>query len=562
MEFISRPLLNNIRLLPRQRSFRLFSIEARLRPKIDLKLNTLPRPASLKEKNDVFGPDKAKCVKSFSINDELDEIFFTEYLTNELNLKPFEVKQIFQLFGDEIRENYPRNKSLIDLCVLLKSIFTVEDLQWNQKPFRTSFETLTNQIFMLKEIGFRSFHISMLDSIEDILMLNDLQLKQYLNFPLRKSSFDSICKILSIENPLKKELRNDIEESYKIKIESIPVAQIRIQCVAYYLMSRFKINLDHSMFICLKYQSDLNRINLHTMLNNIDFLQKKFHYSSKKITQNALFLFVKTKNLLRIYEDLSRVIGPDLYRSSIKLSKLLRTDFDQIVRNYNLVKQKCNNHFPSKADILLTYSTEHLTEIFNEIEQHKELRFLKLEALGLDFLVINRHQIYERIAKIKAEQLPTELLPLRCFKMTKKEFESYLNELISDSSQRIKLFLKQRFDLNYDDLKHRIHHFDGCDVRQYTIENSNRIVEFLISINVDKDLIIEFIHLIFFDFKQIKEAFHHLKSASPNESIEVKDREFILKLIDYLLANNKTINVRAVTTSKKAGRLKCEKKKM
>lgn len=67
---------------------------------------------------------------------------------------------------------------------------------------------------------------------------------------------------------------------------------------------------------------------------------------------------------------------------------------------------------------------------------------------------------------------------------------------------------------------------------RYSIANADRVIQFLISMNIDKELIISFAYLILFDFKTVKNAFHY-QSNRAGKSMP-KDYAFFQNLIDYL----------------------------
>ena len=75
--------------------------------------------------------------------------------------------------------------------------------------------------------------------------------------------------------------------------------------------------------------------------------------------------------------------------------------------------------------------------------------------------------------------------------------------------------------------------------QHYSIKNANRITEFLLSINIPRDYIIDSIYVILFDYNQVRSAY--LNFCSTHDQTIYTDPYVLMDYIfDYLLKSSGT----------------------
>ncbi|XP_027204004.2 mitochondrial transcription termination factor 5 [Dermatophagoides pteronyssinus] len=469
-------------------------------------------------------------------NEKIDENFFEQYVSHEFQMSRMETKKIYFLYDDLIRKNYPTNESIVHLCKFLKLFFTAKEIQYNPKPFLLPFQQLYNRTLLLKEIGFRSIQIPMIGLINEILKLNLLQLRQHFDYPIEQNCFDKMCKHLEIYGDTKTGLSLQIENFYEKSIDQIPLNELRIQLTACYLSNCLKISNNRSLHLCRKNSRLLMEINLMTIKMNITFLQNNFNYSANKIINNGLFLMINPENLSLITTKLRSIVGDHLYEHLIIMPEILRLNFNQIIQNFELIKQKCDGQFYIRSIDLISMDPERLISIFNSIDSNEDFKQLNLQIFGPDFLALNYQKILNRIEKLKQEEIPFNRLPLTFFTVNDLEFKHMLNDLINDPELRIRFFLEIRFGIHdYNRIKNQLYHISNVNTEKYSRLNANRVIEFLISMNFDKELIIEFVYLIFFDYKLVKGAYFYLCNRMDRSSTTSTTNKLFLKnLVQHL----------------------------
>lgn len=148
--------------------------------------------------------------------DEDRKVFIEQYLSHELSIDIDKVRSLYFLCENEINENYPNNEAIIQLCSFIKLFFTADDLYYNPRPFMIPFSSLYNRyafcnwtiflqltnafyrVLILKELGFRTFNTSMVESTFEFLQMTPNNLCQYFNYLGEQKCFDSLCKTLNI----------------------------------------------------------------------------------------------------------------------------------------------------------------------------------------------------------------------------------------------------------------------------------------------------------------------------------------------------------------------------
>lgn len=471
MYSIVSTILRRYHYLCPSKSFRYLS-NTNIEASISRNLSSLIEPV-LKPLSDHQDQSTKLTYLPISYDDDISQLFFEQYVSNELMLNENYVKKIYFLYNDKIKKYYPNNEAIIHLCKFLKIFFTVDDLNNNPSPFSLPFQYLYNRYFfllilkfyfnfiffnfricILKEIGFRSFNVSLIDSTDDILNLNLIELRKYLNYPQEQNCFETMCKILDIFGDAKSNLLEYIQNNYD-NLERISIKELRILCISKYLSVNFNLPFNRYLFLCQKYLNLLNEINLAKIKMNVEYLKNDFNYTQNKILNNGLFLAVTPDNLSLILTKLRNIVGENMYQNLISVPNVLIIDFAQIVKNYELIKQKCNGTFFNRSIQLLSIEPKRLELLFNKMETNEDICNNKLTVLGLDYLVIYRQRILERIDALKHKDIPINNIPLSFFYSNDYEFEKLINDLASDPQIRVRFYLESRFNLDYEKFKNK-----------------------------------------------------------------------------------------------------------
>lgn len=143
---------------------------------------------------------------------------------------------------------------------------------------------------------------------------------------------------------------------------------------------------------------------------------------------------------------------------------------------------------------------------------------MNLKYLGMDFLVINLEVILERIQMLKDEDIPLRHVPISFFQVSLGEFKELLTDFTNDPQLRIRHFLEQNFNLDYEHVKDSLRVVANVKPEKYNSTNAKRIIEFLVAENVPKERIIELLYLIFFDYRQVRQAYSHTTARFNNRN--------------------------------------------
>lgn len=153
---------------------------------------------------------------NYITSDEDRKVFIEQYLSHELSIDIDKVRSLYFLCENEINENYPNKEAIIQLCSFIKLFFTADDLYYNPRPLIIPFSSLYNRyafcnwtiflqltdvfyrVLILKELGFRTFNTSMVESTFEFLQMTPNNLCQYFNYLGKQKCFDSLCKTLNI----------------------------------------------------------------------------------------------------------------------------------------------------------------------------------------------------------------------------------------------------------------------------------------------------------------------------------------------------------------------------
>lgn len=260
--------------------------------------------------------------------------------------------------------------------------------------------------------------------------------------------------MLDIFGDVKLNLFNYIQDNYG-NLETISIQELRILCTAKYLSINFKYPFNRSLFLCQKYLKLLNEINLAKIKMNVEYLKNDFHYTQYKILNNGLFLAVCPDNLSLISTKLRNIVGENMYQNIISMPNVLTIDFNQIVKNYELIKQKCDGKFFNRSIQLLSIEPKRLELLFNKMETNDDICTNKLYLLGWDYLIIHRQTILERIDALKRKDIPISNVPLSFFYSNDHEFEKLINDLANDPQMRVRFYLESRFNLDYERFKNK-----------------------------------------------------------------------------------------------------------
>lgn len=150
-----------------------------------------------------------------------------------------------------------------------------------------------------------------------------------------------------------------------------------------------------------------------------------------------------------------------------------------------------------------------LQSIFDEIDNNQDIQKLGLTALGKDYLVLNWYTIMDRIEELKKEEINLTYVPISFFQATKVEFKQLMQDLINDYHLRVRFYLENHFNLDYETVRHRLHLLPNTHLYKYSKANASKIIDFLVLMNVPKNHIIECIYLILFDYKLVRSAYYN-----------------------------------------------------
>ncbi len=123
------------------------------------------------------------------------------------------------------------------------------------------------------------------------------------------------------------------------EIGDVSISDLRTLCVAKYLSSLLKISFTRVEKACSRTTKNLSELSLNTIKLNVNYLVQDFHYSSHKIIHNGLFACLNPDNLQKIATKLKPIVGDNTYENFIESPVILKTDYEQIVDNFSLIKR-------------------------------------------------------------------------------------------------------------------------------------------------------------------------------------------------------------------------------
>lgn len=174
-----------------------------------------------------------------------------------------------------------------------------------------------------------------------------------------------------------------------------------------------------------------------------------------------------------------------------------------------------------------------LQKIVHQIETNVDIKQTNLLVLGCDYLAMNHAKILERIETIKQEEIPFRYVPLSFYQCIDANFDEFINDMVSDAEMRIRIYIEDVLELDYEKIKHQVHVIPGINARRYTKQNAKRIIEFFISMNIPKERIIDSLYLILFDYKHVRSAYFNA-CARYDKTLHA-DPNFFEHIFDYLL---------------------------
>lgn len=174
-----------------------------------------------------------------------------------------------------------------------------------------------------------------------------------------------------------------------------------------------------------------------------------------------------------------------------------------------------------------------LQKIVHQIETNVDIKQTNLLVLGCDYLAMNHTKILERIETIKQEEIPFRYVPLSFYQCIDANFDEFINDMVTDPEMRIRIYIEEVLELDYEKIKHQVHVIPGLNARRYTKQNAKRIIEFFISMNIPKERIIDSLYLILFDYKQVKSAYFN--ACARYDKTLYADPNFFEHIFDYLL---------------------------
>ena len=104
---------------------------------------------------------------------------------------------------------------------------------------------------------------------------------------------------------------------------------------------------------------------------------------------------------------------------------------------------------------LLLMSPSKLKTLFDEIESNESIKQLNLAVIGNDYLTMNHAKIMERFETLKQEEISLKYVPLSFFQCTDAEFEEFVHDVVTDPELRVRFYIEDVLDMDYDKLKHR-----------------------------------------------------------------------------------------------------------
>lgn len=480
-------------------------------------------------------PKNENCINKTEITSIERRTFIEQCLGRELFMDHNRGKRIYLLCDEYFSKNYLTNESIIQMCNFLKLFFTSDDLYYNPKPIMTPFSVLYNRILLLKEIGFRSFDPIMVDSVQDLLQMTPKELSDYLNYFDEQKCFDSLCKSLEIVGNDKKSLLKFISINYGA-IDSVRLCDLRNICVAKYLSTLLKIGFNRTEQVSKSAHKNLSELSLQTIKLNINYLLHEFKYPGNKIIHNGIFAALDPTNLQNISTKLKPITGMSLYNSFISSPAILKTDYEQIVSNFELIKKYCNGKVFSRYIELLTMQHSKLKELFENIESNEDFRMIGMDVLGVDYIALNHKKLLERVRILKTENISLRYIPISYFMTSDFEFNNMVNDIIADADLRVRFFIEDILEMDYNNVKHRLRVIPNLNGKKYNQQNAKRIIEFFIAMNIPKDKIIDSIYLILFDYKQVKSAYFN--ACSRYDKTLHDDPNFFKHIFDYLLLSH------------------------
>lgn len=117
------------------------------------------------------------------------------------------------------------------------------------------------------------------------------------------------------------------------------LCDLRNICVAKYLSTLLKIGFNRTEQVSKSAHKNLSELSLQTIKLNINYLLHEFKYPGNKIIHNGIFAALDPTNLQNISTKLKPITGMSLYNSFISSPAILKTEYEQIVSNFELIKK-------------------------------------------------------------------------------------------------------------------------------------------------------------------------------------------------------------------------------
>ena len=104
---------------------------------------------------------------------------------------------------------------------------------------------------------------------------------------------------------------------------------------------------------------------------------------------------------------------------------------------------------------LIIMAPDKLEALFEQIEANQDIRDGNFSILGKDYIAMNYAKILKRFETLKQNEIPNRYVPLSFFQCGDIEFQELVRDISTDPELRIRIYVEEVLDMDYDKLKHR-----------------------------------------------------------------------------------------------------------
>lgn len=101
-----------------------------------------------------------------------------------------------------------------------------------------------------------------------------------------------------------------------------------------------------------------------------------------------------------------------------------------------------------------------LKELFENIESNEDFRMIGMDVLGVDYIALNHKKLLERVRILKTENISLRYIPISYFMTSDFEFNNMVNDIIADADLRVRFFIEDILEMDYNNVKHRFVLYD------------------------------------------------------------------------------------------------------